>query len=68
MRCKSCGSVSQREFTAEIGIHFPGLENINKPLVWVFPKLAICLDCGMAEFVVPDDELRLLAEDDGAAG
>lgn len=67
MRCKSCGSVSQREFVAEMGIHFPGLENFKKPLVWVFPKLVVCLDCGMAEFPVPEDELRLLAEGDAAA-
>jgi len=67
MRCESCGSVSQREFTAEMGIHFPGLENIKKPVVWVSPKLAICLDCGTAEFVVPEDELGQLARGDAAA-
>jgi hypothetical protein len=68
MPCKSCGSVNRSEFRAEMGIHFPGLKNIDKPVVWVFPKLFVCLDCGTAEFAVPEAELRLLAkEDDDAA-
>ncbi len=64
MFCKSCGSVSQKKFTAEMGIHFPGLENIDKPTVWVFPEVVVCLDCGMAEFSVPKDELRQLKQSD----
>jgi hypothetical protein len=65
--CKSCGSVNQHKFRAEMGIHFPGLKNIDKPVVWVFPDLVVCLDCGTAEFVVPKAELRVLARDDSAA-
>ena len=68
MACRSCGSVSQRKFRGEIGIHFPGLENIDKPVVWVFPELVVCLNCGMAEFAVPEAELRLLAKGAAAAG
>jgi hypothetical protein len=66
MPCKSCGSVNQRNLTAEIGIHFPGLKNIDMPVVWVFPELIVCLDCGTAEFAVPEDELRQLAKGDAA--
>ena len=62
MHCKSCGSVNQRNLTAEIGIHFPGLKNLDMPVVWVFPELIVCLDCGTAEFAVPEDELRQLAK------
>jgi hypothetical protein len=52
-----------------MGIHFSGLKNIGKPVVWVFPKLFVCLDCGTAEFAVPEADLRLLAkDDDDAAG
>ena len=50
-----------------MGIHFLGLKNIDKPVVWVFPKLVVCLDCGTAEFVLPDAELCLLAKGDAAA-
>jgi len=67
MPCKSCGSVNQRNLTAEIGIHFPGLKNINQLVVWVFPELIVCLDCGTAEFGVPETELRELAKGDAAA-
>jgi hypothetical protein len=49
-----------------MGIHFPELKNIDKPVVWVFPEVVVCLDCGMAQFAVPGAELRLL-EKGGAA-
>jgi hypothetical protein len=60
MPCKACGSVNQREFIGEMGIRSPGLENLDKPTVWVFPELILCLDCGVAEFVIPEAELREL--------
>jgi hypothetical protein len=67
--CKSCGSVNQRKFTGEIGIHFPGLKSIDKPVAWVFPEIVVCLECGTTEFAVPEAELRLLAKGDaGSAG
>jgi hypothetical protein len=65
--CKSCGSVNQRKFSAEMGIHFPGLKNIDKPVVWVFSEIVVCLDCGAADFVVPEGELRQLEQSDSAA-
>jgi hypothetical protein len=62
MPCKSCESTNQKKFRAEMGIHFPGFKNIDKPVVWVFPELVVCLDCGTAEFAVPEAELRQLAK------
>ena len=62
MPCKSCGSANQSKFIGEIGIHFPGLKNIDKPSVWVFPEIVVCLDCGAAEFAVREAELRQLAK------
>ncbi len=67
MPCNSCGSVNQRKFTGEIGIHSSGLKNIDKPVVWVFPELVVCLDCGTAQFAVPEAELRQLAKGHAAA-
>jgi hypothetical protein len=67
MPCKSCGSVNQSKFTGEICIHFSGLKNIDKPVVWVFPELIVCLDCGTTELVVPEAELRQLATGDATA-
>ena len=68
MPCKSCGSANQSKFAGEKGIHFPGLQNLDKPVVWVFPEIIVCLDCGTSEFVVPEVELRLLAKGNAAAG
>ena len=64
MPCKACGSVNQKKFNPEMGIHFPGMKNIDKPVVWVFPKLVVCLDYGTAEFTVPEAELRQLQRTD----
>ena len=50
-----------------MGIHFPGLENTDKPTVWVFPEVIVCLDCGTAEFAVPEAELQQLAKGNAAA-
>ena len=65
MACKSCGSDNQRKFKAEMNLHFPGREGVEKPTVWVFPQVMVCLDCGFAEFTVPEAELHTLAK--GAA-
>jgi hypothetical protein len=43
--------------------HFPGLEGLDKPIVWVFTQLLVCLDCGTAQFAIPKAELSVLAED-----
>jgi hypothetical protein len=50
-----------------MAIHFPGLKNINKPQVFIFPQILVCLDCGNAEFAVPEPELRELAKVHSAA-
>jgi hypothetical protein len=66
MSCKACLSENQRNLNGEIAIHFPGLKGVNKPIIWVFPKLLVCLDCGFTEFAIPETELRQLAESDAA--
>jgi hypothetical protein len=60
MTCRSCRSVNQAEFPAELLIHFGGLKNLDKAGVWVFPKLSVCLDCGFLESIVPAPELASL--------
>ena len=60
MTCRSCRSVNQAEFPAELLIHFGGLKNLDKPGVWVFPKLLVCLDCGFLQSTVPAPELASL--------
>ena len=55
MRCKSCGSENLGNFMAEIA--FRESENTNKPDIFVFPPLIMCLDFGLTEFAVPESEL-----------
>jgi hypothetical protein len=66
MYCKSCGSVVQKKFSAEMATHFPELKNIDMPVMWLFPEIVVCLDCGIAEFAVPKAELRQIATGDVA--
>jgi hypothetical protein len=60
MSCPSCGSGNLAEFRAEMMIHFEGIKNVNKPGVWLFPRLWICTDCGGSRFRVPERELEQL--------
>lgn len=62
MRCKSCSSENQQEFSSEIIIHFSGLMNLDKPAVFAFPKVQVCPKCGFTEFDLPETTLRQLGE------
>ena len=66
MPCKLCTSENQRKFTAETAVHFSGLKNLDQPTVFVFSRLLVCMDCGLAEFAVPETELFLLRKDPAA--
>ena len=58
MQCPLCQSRNQVELPAEINIHLPGRENLDRPSVLAFPKLLVCLDCGSTRFALPETELR----------
>jgi len=61
VKCRSCGSShGAQTLNGEIALRFPGLDGLTKPIVWLFPKVLACLDCGFAEFVVPDEQLTTL--------
>jgi hypothetical protein len=62
MSCRAYTSNSHTQFGSEIIIHFSGLKNLDKPTVMVFPKIMVCLDCGLTEFFVPEEGLRRLGE------
>jgi|SwirhirootsSR3_FD_contig_31_11097189_length_535_multi_8_in_0_out_0_1 hypothetical protein len=64
MSCKRCGADERKNFNGELAIHFPGMDGIDKPIVWVFPKLLVCLCCGFGEFVVPDEQVAQLKNGD----
>ena len=60
MSCKGCASHNIKSFSGELAIHFPGLDGLTKPLVWVFPRLEVCLVCGSTNFTIPEEQLNLL--------
>ena len=62
MACKRCDSDNQSTFNGEVAIHFPGVKGLDKPIVWVFPKLVVCLNCGFTEFTISEGETRVLRE------
>jgi len=64
MICRRCES-ARKTFPSEIAIHFPGLDGLKKPIVWLFPEVRVCLKCGTAEFVVPEKERDLLLDGTG---
>ena len=68
MACKRCTSDSQRAFSGEVAIHFCGLKGLEAPIVWSFPKLLVCLECGFTEFTVPERELSVLATGKAVVG
>jgi len=68
MSCKSCQSQNQSILNGEIAIHFPGPKGLDKPIVWVFPKLGVCLHCGLTEFTVPERELSVLVKGTAVEG
>ena len=66
--CKFCQSSNRRAFDAEIAIHFPGLDGLDKAAVWVFPSISVCLNCGVSEFTVPKQELQGLKTRESVEG
>jgi hypothetical protein len=58
--CASCGSEKQIPFGAEMMIHVPGPEALDRPGVLAFSKLIVCFGCGLTLFVLPERELNLL--------
>ena len=61
MACYSCRSENVKAFTSEIDIRFPGRANLTKSVV-ASPKLLVCMDCGLADVLLSQDELRNLKE------
>jgi hypothetical protein len=62
MRCGRCASDEQKNFNGELVLHFPGREGLDKPVVWVFPKVTVCLHCGLGQLDVPDEEKQQLID------
>ena len=64
MSCTSCHSLNVRVYPAELNIHHPGIEGLDLPTVWAFPSLSVCLECGVTQFKLAEDQVRELREPD----
>ena len=62
MCCALCGSENQTHFAAEIMIHFSGAKHLANPGVLLFPRLLVCLDCGVSQLTLTEGELGLLSK------
>jgi hypothetical protein len=58
MSCPSCASDHQEILFAEMVVHNRGLKNLDKPGVWVFPELLVCVECGFSSFTAPEAVLQ----------
>ena len=55
-----CACENQREFNGEVAIHFPRIKGLQKPIVMIFSKVRVCMDCGYADLTVSERELSVL--------
>ncbi len=46
-----------------MSVHVLGVENVDKPTVWVFPRLLVCMHCGFTELTIAENELRQLGKE-----
>jgi len=60
--CKHCSSDHLGKLSAEMALHLRSIRDVTFPPVLVFPEVLMCLSCGFTEFIVPKDELRLIAK------
>jgi hypothetical protein len=65
--CNCDSSGRQTTLNGEVAIRFPGLKGLDKTTVLVFPKLEVCLQCGLTLFTIAENELRRLVQDASAA-
>jgi hypothetical protein len=57
-----CFSKNQRKLNAELALHFQGFKGLDKPIVWAFPEVSVCLNCGFAVFALADAPLKELGQ------
>jgi hypothetical protein len=62
--CSSCRSANRQEFAAEMFIH-PSSSDLNAPTVLVFPRLSVCMNCGLTELTISGPELKALSDRSG---
>jgi hypothetical protein len=62
MPCRLCQSENEQLFPAEVAVHAPpqvNSRNLSQSLI--FPQVLVCLECGFAEFLIPEQTLHELS-------
>ena len=62
MSCTRCLSLHETELNTEINLHFSGLTDMDDSGIFVFPKVLVCLDCGLSQFIVGESELAQIVD------
>jgi hypothetical protein len=58
MVCPKCQSSSLSEIPAEIRLYRNRPRTLSHPPLTPYPDVLVCLDCGYAEFSIPESWLR----------
>ncbi len=66
MACTVCLSRNQVEMNTEINIHYSGPADYGDPGIFLYPKVMVCLDCGVSQFIVGEDDLAQIAAHAGS--
>ena len=66
--CSCCGANHVQTFDGEVALHLRGMENLDKPATFVFPKVLVCLDCGASQFFISGEVLHSLARNSSISG
>jgi|1185.fasta_scaffold608250_1 hypothetical protein len=62
MPCKLCQSENEQLFPAEVAVHAPlQIDSRNLSQSLIFPQVLVCLECGFAEFSIPEQMLHELS-------
>jgi ribosomal protein L40E len=62
-QCHTCSSTRLNKLRTELALHFNGLKNVNKPVLWTFPDVVVCTDCGEACLHITPHELQWWEQD-----
>ena len=61
-QCSSCASTNLVRLDSEVCLHLSGLSGLEATPLFIYPKLAICSDCGFMQSVLSPADLRLIKE------
>lgn len=62
MSCKACGSEKLMNLNGEITASFPRVEDVKATPIYFAQEISVCLNCGLAEVLVPAVQLEALRQ------